>query len=205
MFIHMVTIDRFINSFYTSNTYLLSVEGSEEVWLVDCGDYASQVKPQLQGRTVKGVLLTHTHSDHIYGFEELLMDFPEVAICTNDFGSLALGDPKMNVSRYHTEVPDLVIRCEENVVKVGEGDMVELFEGVNAQVLFTPGHDKSCLCYIMDGYLFTGDSYIPGERLIAIFPHSNKKDARESYERLLALASHYTVCPGHGPMTIVSR
>lgn len=187
-----------VNSFYTSNTFVLSVKGSTDVWLVDCGDYASQVRPILHGSAVKGVLLTHTHSDHIYGLEEVLKDFPEVKIFTNDFGKVALADPKLNVSKYHTEVPDLAIECQENTVVIGEGTEIELFEGVSAQVLFTPGHDKSCLSYIIDGYLFTGDSYIPGERLLALFPNSNKQDAKVSYNRLVELGKDFTICPGHG-------
>lgn len=191
-------VRRIVNSFYTSNTFVLSVEGSTDVWLVDCGDYASQVRPMLHGSAVKGVLLTHIHSDHIYGLEEVLKDFPEVKIFTNYFGKVALADPKLNVSKYHTEVPDLAIECQENTVVIGEGTEIELFEGVSAQVLFTPGHDKSCLSYIIDGNLFTGDSYIPGERLLALFPNSNKQDAKESYNRLVELGKKNTVCPGHG-------
>ena len=51
---------------------------------------------------------------------------------------------------------------------------------------------------IVDDFLFSGDSYIPGERLIAIFPNSNKKDAQSSYKRLLDLSKEYIICPGHG-------
>ena len=85
-------VKRLVNSFYTSNTYW--IPGAEGVWLVDCGDYASQVKPLLDGRKVLGVLLTHTHSDHIYGLVDLLEDFPDARIFTNDFGILALGDSR---------------------------------------------------------------------------------------------------------------
>ena len=66
-------VSRLVNSFYTSNTYLISDAAGEGVWLVDCGDYASQVKPLLDGRTVLGVFLTHTHSDHIYGLVDSLL------------------------------------------------------------------------------------------------------------------------------------
>lgn len=196
----MIKIKRIVNKFYTSNTFLLSKEGCTYVWLVDCGDYALQVKPVLKGYTVKGVFLTHTHSDHIYGLEDLLKDFPKAIIYTNEFGKNALGDPQLNVSKYHTEVPDLTIQCKENTVVLDEGAEVNLFDDVSAKILFTPGHDKSCLSYIIDSNIFTGDSYIPGERLLALFPNSNKKDATDSYNRLIDLSRNYSVCPGHGPI-----
>lgn len=189
---------RLVNTFYTSNTYVLSCEGSPYVWLVDCGDYALQVRPILQSRYVRGVLLTHTHSDHIYGLEEMLADFPDVRIYTNEFGSMALGDSKLNLSRYHTEVPLLEIEDRDNVITVGEGADIELFEGFSGKVLSTPGHDKSCLSYMIGKYVFTGDSYIPRIKVKASFPNSNRMDAEVSYKRLEIISKHYNVCPGHG-------
>lgn len=191
-------VKRFVNTFYTSNTYVLSEEGSVDVWLIDCGDYANQVRPMLNGRTVKGVLLTHTHSDHIYGLNELASDFPDAVVYTNEFGKMALSDTKLNVSKYHVEVPDFIINPEVRIEVLHDGDEVELFPDLKVQVLSTPGHDKSCLSYIIDDCLFTGDSYIPGERLLAIFPNSNKEDAKESCNRLIELSKNFIVCPGHG-------
>lgn len=188
---------RLVNTFYTSNTYVLSCEGSLYVWLVDCGDYV-KVKSDLKGKEIRGVLLTHTHSDHIYGLNEMLKEFPRTTIYTNNFGRLALGNPKSNLSKFHEEIPDFVIEQSADVQTLSEGDAVELFPDVYARILDTPGHDKSCLSYIVGDSLFSGDSYIPGERLIAIFPNSNKKDAQSSYKRLLELSKEYIICPGHG-------
>lgn len=192
-----IEIRRIVNSFYTSNMYLLSCDEVDYVWLVDCGDYV-KVKFDLKGKEIRGVLLTHTHSDHIYGLNETLKDFPKTTIYTNNFGRLALGNPKSNLSKFHEEIPDFVIEQSADVQTLREGDTVELFPDVYARVLDTPGHDKSCLSYIVGDFLFSGDSYIPGERLIAIFPNSNKKDAQSSYKRLLDLSKEYIICPGHG-------
>lgn len=190
-------LQRITNTFYTSNTFILSDEYSMDVWLVDCGDYVTQVRPILNGRKVMGVLLTHTHSDHIYGLNDLVADFPDVVIYTNDFGKIALGDAKLNLSKYHSEEPDFIIYPEARIIVLYEGNNVELFHDLKAQVLSTPGHDKSCLSYIIEDYLFSGDSYIPGNKLLALFPNSNKTDARASYDRLVELSKHYKVCPGH--------
>lgn len=191
-------VTRLVNTFYTSNTYVLWRENCPYVWLVDCGDYASQVRPLLGSRYVRGVLLTHTHADHIYGLEEVLADFPDVSIYTNEFGCMALGDSRLNLSRYHTEVPCLELDGRDHVITVDEGADLELFEGVWCRVLSTPGHDRSCLSYLIGEYLFTGDSFIPGIKVKASFPNSNKVDAEASYKRLETISKDYTVCPGHG-------
>lgn len=195
-------VTRITNTFYSSNTFVLSENDSPFVWLVDCGDYVSQIKPFLNGRTIKGILLTHTHSDHIYGLNDLLRDYPDVQICSNEFGKKALRDARLNLSKYHSEVTDLTIECEANMVVVDEGDKIDLFDNHKARSLSTPGHDESCISYIVDDYIFTGDSFIPGFKVSASFPHSNKNDALASYERLKLTSRGYWVCPGHGEIVM---
>lgn len=193
----MVRVEYITNQFFNSRTYVLSTESSDEVWLVDCGDVEQALKILAKGKQVRGVLLTHTHADHIYGINRLLDLFPEAAVYTNFFGQEALGDSKLNITRYHNEVPDFVITHKENVHVVDEGDKIFLFEGVMVDVFSTIGHDASCLTYQVESHLFTGDSYIPGVPVVARFPKSNKKQALESEKRIQKLAEDLIVCPGH--------
>lgn len=188
---------RIANSFFNSNTYILSNTECDYVGLVDCGNYFD-VKKRLSGNYIKGVLLTHSHADHIYGLNELLRDFPNDIIYTNEFGILAQQDPKLNITKYHEEIPDHIVSKVDRIYPLTEGDSVELFPEISASILSTSGHDKSCLSYIVGDYLFTGDSYIPNTKPSAIFPNSNKSEARNSYDRLKAMERLYSICPGHG-------
>ena len=47
-----IEIRRIVNSFYTSNMYLLSCDEVDYVWLVDCGDYV-KVKSDLKGKEIR--------------------------------------------------------------------------------------------------------------------------------------------------------
>ncbi|MDD3138093.1 MAG: MBL fold metallo-hydrolase [Lachnospiraceae bacterium] len=187
-----------MNTFFTSNTYVLSHSDCDYVWLVDCGDYW-KVKKLLNGKSVMGVLMSHTHADHIYGLNELLSDFSDTVIYTNEFGRTALYDPKLNITKYHEKTPDFVVLPFTQVRTLKEGDKFELFPSVRVKVLETLGHDKSCLSYIIGENLFTGDSYIPTAKLTAKFPNSNKNEALAQYDRLKTLGEKYIVRPGHGP------
>lgn len=193
----MVRVEYITNQFFNSRTYVLSAESTDEVWLVDCGDVEHALERLAKGKRVRGLLLTHTHADHIYGINRLLELFPNASVYTNSFGQGALDDSKLNITRYHNEVPDFVIDHKENVQVVDEGDKILLFEGVMAEVFSTIGHDASCLTYQVESYLFTGDSYIPGVPVVARFPKSNKKQAAASETRIRSLAEGLTVCPGH--------
>lgn len=183
----MLHIDYITNSIFNSRTYILS-DGSDKVWLVDCGD----VEPLLSivgSRKVEGVLLTHAHFDHIYGLPSLLEKFPDVAIYTNEWGKRALADAKLNMSLYH----DSPVRVDSpNVRVVKEGDKVFGFDVYEA-----PGHNPSCLCYANEEVIFTGDAYIPGCKVVANLPHCDKTQAQSSVGRILMLADGKMVFPGH--------
>jgi len=191
----MLTVDYFTNRVFNSRTYILSREGSDEVWLVDCGDF-DRVQELIGAKRIVGVLLTHTHSDHIYGLDALIKNFPDVKIYTNVYGVGALQSPQKNISRYHSEYPDISIEASDNICIVKDGDSLELL-GVPVQVYETIGHDPSCLTYVIEDKAFTGDAYIPGVKVFTGFPHSNKAQSLISLEKIMRITKDLVVWPGH--------
>ena len=126
----MLQVSHIVNSVFTSRTYVLSERDGREFWIVDCGDVAPLVDmiSSLGGGAfqLKGVLLTHVHYDHIYGLPRLKEMFPEVRVYTNEIGRVALGNEKLNYSKYHN---DPILYESENIVVCKEGDEIELFGG----------------------------------------------------------------------------
>lgn len=182
------------NSVYNSRTYIIVSENKRSCWLVDCGDVEKVIEQVPEGCEIKGVFLTHVHYDHIYGLPKLVSLFPYARICTNEIGKIALADEKINMSRYHEDP----INFDSKNIKVCEDcSEVELFEGIMAVVHYTPGHNASCLTYEIGEYLFTGDSYIPGLKVVTNLPGGNKEQAIESLEEIQKLSAGKTICPGH--------
>ena len=189
----MLKIDYIVNSFFDSMTWLLSETESSQVWLVDCGDVDSIVE-RLGNRTIAGVLLTHAHFDHIYGLPELMNRFPECRIYTNNIGRETLANAKLNMSLYH-ETP---LTVEGPQIRIcGEGDEISLYQGLTAKVYETPGHHPSCLTFMVGDYLFTGDAYIPGTKVVTNLPKGDKKLAQESLERIIKMAEGKSILSGH--------
>lgn len=191
----MLSVDYFTNCVFNSRTYILSKDGSDEVWLVDCGD-ADRIIERIKGKAIKGVMLTHAHTDHIYGLEKILQKYPLCIVYTNSAGIEALKSPKLNMSHYHSEYPDISIDKTDRVKVIGEGDVVKVL-GTEISVYETPGHSPSCLTYILEDKAFTGDAYIPGVKVFTGFPHSNRIQAQKSLERILQLTSNFRIMPGH--------
>lgn len=191
-------VGHIVNKVYTSRTYYLYEDERPEVWLVDCGDVDVLVR-ELESQkgskfTIVGVLLTHAHYDHIYGLPSLKELYPSVMVYTNGIGRKTLESNKLNMSKYHE---DPIVFESENVELCEDGTEIELFEGVKAKVHFTPGHNPSCLTYEVGDYLFTGDSYIPGIKVVTNLPGGEKQLALESVEMIMQLAEGKEICSGH--------
>lgn len=193
----MFRVVTFINSVFDSNSYLIYKEDLEECYLIDCGD----TKPVLDYIKqhclhLKAVFLTHTHFDHIYGLNELVEQVPAVTVYTSEFGKMALQSDKLNLSRYNQY--SFVFRYVERIRVLGESEIIRICGNMVMEALSTPGHDKGCLTYRIGENVFSGDSFIPGLKVVASFPNSDKLDARTSEQLIREWARGNNLYPGHG-------
>lgn len=185
-----------VNSFFSSNTYILYRNESPYVWLVDCGDAAAIINwLGINNKTVKGVFLTHTHYDHIYGLNALREYESNLSVYTSANGIQGLASPKLNLSLFH----DSSYTYDGSSMTLCQGDKIELYPDEYLNIYETPGHDWSCLSYLICGSLFTGDAYIPNVKVVANFPKSNRQQAKTSRNFLVELSLNCRcVYPGHG-------
>lgn len=118
---------------FTDN-YIWVIEQGSGVIIVDPGeakgvlDYLTNEKKDLVA-----ILLTHNHSDHIDGVEQILMSNPNTPI----YG------------------PEETVPLNNQVLQ--EGDSFELF-GSFVEVIHTPGHTEGHISYLFSDALFCGDS-----------------------------------------------
>lgn len=189
----MLIIDCALNSILNSVTWILTETENDRIWLVDCGDM-KQIIEKANGRSIEGVLLTHAHFDHIYGLPLLLKQYPDCKVYTNDVGCVTLASAKMNMSKYH-ENPIVVEGPQIRTCK--EGDEIRLYEDLTAKVFEMPGHHQSCLAFVIGDYLFTGDAYIPGGKVVTNLPGGNIAQAADSVKRILRLGRGKRICAGH--------
>ncbi len=188
-----MNIVRIVNSLFTSNTFVLTDESSQDCWLVDVGDIEPIMK-EIGDKQVRGLFLTHAHYDHIYGINRLVEYFPECVIYTSLHGKEGLFSDKLNFSRYHNEP---IVFQGKHIEVLNDGDEILLFPNVLLKAIYTPGHDWSCMSYYTNEVIFTGDSYIPKIKVITSFPKSNKMEAKVSLDRILKFCKTRDVYPGH--------
>lgn len=190
----MIQIKCIINSVLNSCTYILSNNHSNNHYLIDCGDIESVLDYISPTGIIQAVFLTHVHYDHFYGLPQLLRIFPNCKVYTNKYGIDALASSKLNLSKYQGD-PIEVFGL--NVLSIEDNDSVSLFDGISIKIIETPGHNPSCICYVINNHIFTGDSYMLDVPVVTKLPHANKELADKSVQKILELAIGKQVYLGH--------
>lgn len=192
------------NSCFSSNTYILYSKDTDLVWLIDCGDY-DKIKDfcTTYSKKLAGVFITHSHFDHIYGINDVLIDYPHIPIYLSaNKGIEIISDEKKNGSRY-AEMPFTIKNC--HFVELVNQDRVYLSNDSYIEVLECPGHSLDSLSYIVNPYIFTGDAFIPNLRTVTKLKGGNREDAKNT---VLYIFQHFSenilVAPGHNDICKLS-
>lgn len=149
--------------------------------------------------SLKAVILTHGHYDHIAGASRLLEVFGcELLIHKNDEPMLSSGDKNLSV---HLGIECPAVKATGYLV-----DGMEFKIGrMTLTVVHTPGHTTgSCCIAVTDGgssVLITGDTLFARSIGRTDLPGSVPDLMSSSLDRLKELDDNLPVLPGHGPGT----
>lgn len=191
-------VERFVNDVFNSNTFLLVSKLNDNAWIIDPGDIKKIIRALPEKCSIKGVFITHYHFDHIYGLNDLIDLYPDLCVFATGIIATGLYSAKINLSFYHNQ--SFVFKGR-SVKILNDNEIVKLDCENQIIAIDTSGHNESCLSFILNNYLFTGDAYIPNTKLVTNLPRSNKEMAYKSLERIKGMVKKNTiVCPGHGDM-----
>lgn len=190
----MIRIKQIQNSFFAVANYLITSDSEDYCWLVDVGQI-ELIKEAAQGRTIKGVFLTHSHHDHMFGINDLMELYPDCTIYLSEAGVAILASDKLNLSKY---TGPIVTYQGDNLVTFGKINEFEIFPGVNISAMSTPGHSSDSVTYILGNDLFTGDAYIPDTPVVTKLRGGDRKQAQKSTEIIQLLINEGAIVrPGH--------
>jgi hydroxyacylglutathione hydrolase len=187
------TIERLVVGPLATNCYIL--KSGADLAVVDPGGDAETIvsKATELGGTVKYVIDTHGHIDHIAANREVVeATGAELLIHELDAGLLA--HPDRNLSslmgmRLTSPAPSRLLKEGDKVV-VGEDEMT---------VLSTPGHTPGGICLLASDYAFTGDTLFLDSIGRVDFPGGSEEQMQASLSRLQAVLRKETMLyPGHG-------
>lgn len=213
----MLQVTAFTFNPFGVQTYVLHDSATLEAAVIDPGCCSAAEWQALRtyvaegGLSVRHVLLTHCHLDHVAGS----------GLCVREYGVGLAGplDDQLALPTVHEqaflfgldeafaalpEPPAAIVR------PLAHGDSLTL-GAHRIDVIDVPGHSPHGLCYYAasEGVLFAGDVLFCGSigrtDFGARFGCSHRALVEGIAQRLLSLPPDVRVLPGHGPQTTIGR
>lgn len=173
------------------NCYIVS--NGKDAAVIDPGGCAEEIIKKCEGLSVRAVLLTHGHFDHIIAVNDLTKAFSApVYIHKND--APCLSDTKKSMAALFGFTHEKT----EYDKTYGEGDIVSV-GSMNFRVIETPGHSPGSVCLLCGKALFSGDTLF--HMTIGRYEPEDEKTIFDSVKKLMKLPGDTRVFPGHGEAT----
>ncbi|MBR3480294.1 MAG: MBL fold metallo-hydrolase [Prevotella sp.] len=187
------------------NCYIVSDDTSDAI-IIDCGAYYEAERKAIvnyirdNGLTLRHLLCTHGHFDHVYGADTIFDEFgiaPEVHDADRHFVE------DMD-KQYRDMLGEPYPRPSVKVSRLlDEGDTVT-FGNHTLTVIHTPGHSEGGLVFYCaeENVAFTGDTLFRMSYGRTDLPGGSWTKLKASLKRLTSMIPPKTVLyPGHGPAT----
>ncbi|MCL2360119.1 MAG: MBL fold metallo-hydrolase [Candidatus Bathyarchaeota archaeon] len=201
-----MAIKTFNNNNAGQNVYLYYCQQSKEAALIDAGCSKEDIKAVSafiyeNNITVKGILITHGHGDHLVAADEL-KNLTSAAVYCHEAEKEMLMTPSLNLS---TSVGMSISVTPEHLLN--DTDIFK-FGGITLKILHTPGHTPGGVCYYDEenGVLFAGDTLFKNSIGRTDLPAGcHDTLIKNIKEKLVALPDDTKVYPGHGPSTTIGH
>lgn len=184
---------------YQTNCYIIFDEEKRAI-IVDPGDQAKDILKVVEdeGLKVEKILLTHAHHDHIGALVEV-KEALKVPVY--------MGEEEVSLLEEGLSNKNMLFNDKNEKFKVDylvkDKDIIK-FNDIDIKVIFTPGHTRGGVCYLIDNVLLSGDTLFMGSIGRTDFPGGDYNTIMESLNKLVKLPNDTIVLPGHGPETKIA-
>lgn len=190
---------------FAMNTWLVGCPSSGEAALIDAGGAIEWVQERLakHGLTLRYLLQTHAHIDHVAALAEARRAFPDAPILLHP-ADLPLYQSAPTQGRMFGFAIETLPPVDGHLE---DGQVIELGT-LRFEVMFTPGHAPGHVAFVekAHGFALSGDLLFQGSIGRTDLPGCNPRDMIASLQRFTkTLPPEMRVLCGHGPATTIGR
>ena len=153
-----------------------------------------------EGVTLKYILLTHAHFDHMLSLGELRRR-TGAPLALHRFDAESLADPNLT---YMAQFAGINEGEEPAEILLEDGDIIELGQ-TKLEVMHLPGHSQGSVCYRAGNDIITGDVLFRGSIGRCDLYGGDEMVMYDSLKRLCSLEGDFKLYPGHGSTTTLER
>lgn len=181
------------------NCFILFDE-NKDAFIVDPGASSEVIIEAIEKNSlnIKYILLTHGHFDHVGAVATLAKKFKAPIYLSKKDRKFLESPREVRASSFGME-----IEAADVDVFVKDGDEIPFSDSI-IKVIETPGHTLGSVCYLLNNYLFAGDTLFNGSIGRTDFPESDHALMIESLKKLKELDDDIYVLSGHGPESQIS-
>lgn len=181
------------------NCYVISDDNGIGA-VIDPGGNAERILAYIKKENldIRYVLNTHGHGDHI-GADDEVRDGTGAPLYIHAADADMLTDARKNLSAFMgyqalARPADVLLHGGEEIT-VGD---------IKLKVVCTPGHSAGGVCFVGEGFVFSGDALFADSIGRTDFPGGSQVELVSSIKReLMVLPDETEVYPGHGPKTTI--
>jgi hydroxyacylglutathione hydrolase len=175
-----IQLDRLILGEWQTNCYILSCRGKSLI--VDPAAEADRILAAVAGTTVKAILLTHAHRDHIQALEVV-----------RQATGAPVGIHPADAAAYGVS-GDLALNHDDHLSLGGR----------RLRIVHTPGHTPGSICLRFDDRALVGDTFFPGGPGHSKTPATLAQLVTSLRERVFRWPGRVAFYPGHGEGSTIS-
>lgn len=182
------TVEVVFGDGFAQNVYILYNSSTKDALIVDPGKKDPRIEEFITVKKLKvrKILNTHGHGDHM-GANCHYASLYKVNIVANRADQRRYRNHKIKPAKFLTDEKELKI------------------PGFDIKVIYTPGHTPGSTCYLINGYLLSGDTLFYESVGKTSTDAQDALQTKNIKEKLLILKGNTEVFPGHGSSTTIEH
>ncbi len=195
-------VTTFENGKWRENCYIV-VRGGADALIVDPGSGWEEIAALVDEKRLRvhAIINTHAHYDHI-GAVAGLKERYQVPFYLHVADEALLKRANLYRMLFESREAVRIPAMDRDISTLPAAFEIGPFA---ARWISVPGHTEGSVCFLIENFLFSGDTLMHNSVGRTDLPGGNREQLLASIRKLMDLPPETVVCPGHGPRTTLGE